>query len=176
MNIKRKPKTTVAIFAGGTTLLIAGAAVAATLSPSSARMLHMADAKRPQTTTSAAPTAATSTAATTSGTTSATTSATTSVRPTSTAKTTTAPSATSTTTTATRHRPSAAKTAADKAPITYTVRKGDTLSGIAAWFKLHGYGDLYAANAKVIGADPNLIHPGERITIGSHIMKVQGPA
>ena len=63
-----------------------------------------------------------------------------------------------------------------KAPLTYTVRPGDTLFGIAAWFKLHGYGDLYAANAKVIGADPSLIRPGERITIGTRVMKMQGSA
>jgi len=46
----------------------------------------------------------------------------------------------------------------------YTVRSGDTLSKVAArhattWQK------LYAANKAVIGADPNLIVPGQRLEI-----------
>jgi nucleoid-associated protein YgaU len=57
---------------------------------------------------------------------------------------------------------------------TYTVKAGDTLSGIAEWFKLHGYGALYAANETVIGSDPNLILPGERITITKGVMKLSG--
>ncbi|MDQ2811176.1 MAG: LysM peptidoglycan-binding domain-containing protein, partial [Actinomycetota bacterium] len=56
--------------------------------------------------------------------------------------------------------------------ITYTVKPGDTLSGIAEWFSLHGYGALYAANMSVIGANPNLILPGERITISHGVMKL----
>ena len=52
-----------------------------------------------------------------------------------------------------------------KPAITYTVKPGDTLYGIAQWFKLHGYGGLYAANRSIIGKDPSLIFPGERITI-----------
>jgi nucleoid-associated protein YgaU len=56
--------------------------------------------------------------------------------------------------------------------VTYTVKAGDTLSGIAEWFKLHGYGVLYAANEAVIGSNPNLIVPGERITITKGVMKL----
>lgn len=56
--------------------------------------------------------------------------------------------------------------------VTYTVKAGDTLSGIAEWFKLHGYGALYAANEAVIGSNPNLIVPGERITIIKGVMKL----
>jgi LysM repeat protein len=56
--------------------------------------------------------------------------------------------------------------------VTYTVKAGDTLSGIAEWFKLHGYGALYAANEAVIGSNPNLILPGERITITKGVMKL----
>ncbi|SPF01483.1 transglycosylase family protein [Streptomyces sp. MA5143a] len=46
----------------------------------------------------------------------------------------------------------------------YTVRQGDTLSGIAArqgttWRK------IYAANRAVIGADPGLIVPGQRLDL-----------
>ncbi|MFF9313586.1 transglycosylase family protein [Streptomyces sp. NPDC014748] len=46
----------------------------------------------------------------------------------------------------------------------YTVRAGDTLSGIAA---RHGIGwqRLYAANASVIGGDPDLIVPGQRLVL-----------
>ena len=58
--------------------------------------------------------------------------------------------------------------------ITYTVKAGDTLSGIARWFKLHGYGALYTANWAVIGSNPNLIIPGERITITNGVMKLSG--
>jgi resuscitation-promoting factor RpfA len=58
--------------------------------------------------------------------------------------------------------------------ITYTVKAGDTLSGIAEWFSLHGYGALYAANIAVIGANPNLIIPGEHITISKGVLKLSG--
>ncbi|GAB2749782.1 transglycosylase family protein [Streptomyces bullii] len=46
----------------------------------------------------------------------------------------------------------------------YTVRAGDTLSGIAA---RHGttWERLYAANKAVIGGDPNVIVPGQRLEI-----------
>ena len=60
--------------------------------------------------------------------------------------------------------------------VTYTVKRGDTLSGIAQWFDLHGYATLYAANANVIGRDPNLIRPGERITLGAGSMTLRPPA
>lgn len=46
----------------------------------------------------------------------------------------------------------------------YTVVPGDTLSGIAA---AHGttWQRLYAANRQVIGDDPDLILPGQRLTV-----------
>jgi nucleoid-associated protein YgaU len=69
---------------------------------------------------------------------------------------------------------SKAKKVPAKARITYTVKAGDTLSGIAKWFKLHGYGALYDANRAVIGSNPNLIFPGERITISNGVMKLSG--
>ena len=47
-----------------------------------------------------------------------------------------------------------------QASVTYVVKHGDTLSGIADWFKLHGYGDLYSANIAPIGPNPNPIIPG----------------
>ena len=64
--------------------------------------------------------------------------------------------------------------ASGKSGITYVVKRGDTLSGIARWCRRHGYGHLYAANAAVIGSDPNLIIPGERITITNGVMKLSG--
>lgn len=56
-----------------------------------------------------------------------------------------------------------------KLPTTYVVKLGDTLSGIA----LHFYGNgtepfwrkIYDANKNVIGPDPNLIKPNEKLTI-----------
>lgn len=54
--------------------------------------------------------------------------------------------------------------------VTYTIKTGDTLSGIAAWFKLRGYSGLYAANRATIGSDPDLIRPGERIVIRDGVM------
>ncbi|MFJ3305829.1 transglycosylase family protein [Streptomyces sp. NPDC086549] len=46
----------------------------------------------------------------------------------------------------------------------YTVREGDTLSGIAA---RHGttWQRIYAANKAVIGGDPDLIVPGQRLSL-----------
>ncbi|MFI2349808.1 transglycosylase family protein [Streptomyces sp. NPDC019443] len=46
----------------------------------------------------------------------------------------------------------------------YTVRRGDTLSAVAS---AHGtyWRDLYAANKAVIGGDPNLIVPGQRLAL-----------
>ncbi len=51
-------------------------------------------------------------------------------------------------------------------PVRYTVRIGDTLSGIAAEFAIPGgWQVLYAANRRVIGPDPNRIHPGSVLTL-----------
>lgn len=58
------------------------------------------------------------------------------------------------------------------APLTYTVVPGDNLSKIALWFQLHGYGALYEANKAVIGDNPDLIYPGQRITISNGGMTV----
>ena len=49
---------------------------------------------------------------------------------------------------------------------TYVVRSGDTLSKIAATKKVQGgWKALYAANRSVV-EDPNLIFPGERLSLG----------
>lgn len=71
--------------------------------------------------------------------------------------------------------PAAKKKAQRRSSITYTVKRGDTLSGIAEWFKQHGYRDLYATNRTVIGSNPDLIRPGERITISHGVMTLKNP-
>ena len=48
---------------------------------------------------------------------------------------------------------------------TYTVRPGDTLSGIAAGLGLGDWRPLYEANKSVIGPDPDLIRPGQVLTV-----------
>ena len=46
-------------------------------------------------------------------------------------------------------------------PARYTIQAGDSLSGIAAALGVRGgWPALYAANRKVIGPDPGVIHPG----------------
>jgi LysM repeat protein len=51
-------------------------------------------------------------------------------------------------------------------PARYTVRAGDTLSGIAAALGTRsGWPALYAANRRVIGANPNAIRPGTVLAI-----------
>jgi hypothetical protein len=50
-------------------------------------------------------------------------------------------------------------------PRTYTVRAGDTLSGIAANLGIADWRRLYEANRGVIGADPNRIFPGQVLLV-----------
>ncbi|EST35541.1 transglycosylase family protein [Streptomyces roseochromogenus] len=51
---------------------------------------------------------------------------------------------------------------------TYTVREGDTLSGVARQISVHGgWQRLYEANRNVIGPDPDVIQPGQRLTLPS---------
>src|SRR5215468_1507708 len=52
------------------------------------------------------------------------------------------------------------------APVRYTVAAGDSLSGIAAALAVRGgWPALYAANRRVVGSDPNAIHPGTVIVL-----------
>lgn len=51
------------------------------------------------------------------------------------------------------------------APGVYTVQPADTLSSISTHFGLAGYQRLYAANLAAIGPDPDLIRPGQVLTI-----------
>ncbi len=46
-------------------------------------------------------------------------------------------------------------------PATYTVKAGDTLSGIAQKLGLGGWQALYDANRATIGSNPNVIKPGQ---------------
>ena len=48
---------------------------------------------------------------------------------------------------------------------TYTVRPGDTLSGIAAGLGMSDWRPLYEANRRVIGPDPNLLRPGQVLAV-----------
>jgi len=50
-------------------------------------------------------------------------------------------------------------------PRAYTVREGDTLSGIAAKLGLQDWRRLYDGNRAVIGGDPNLIRPGQVLVV-----------
>lgn len=47
----------------------------------------------------------------------------------------------------------------------YIVQKDDTLSAIAARFKLPSYVMLWEANKDVVGPNPNIIRPGQRLRI-----------
>ncbi len=48
---------------------------------------------------------------------------------------------------------------------TYTVRSGDTLSAIAAGLGIGDWRLLYEANKNLIGPDPDLIQPGQVLSI-----------
>ena len=50
---------------------------------------------------------------------------------------------------------------------TYTVKRGDTLSGIASIYGLN-YKRIYAENKNVIGSDPDLIKPGMKLKIPAY--------
>jgi LysM repeat protein len=56
--------------------------------------------------------------------------------------------------------------AAARPPAEIVVRRGDSLSGIAARYRIEWPG-LYEANRAVVGGNPGLINPGERLRIPS---------
>ena len=49
---------------------------------------------------------------------------------------------------------------------TYIVQRGDTLSGIAKKLGIPNWRTLYEQNKSVIGSNPNLIRPGQKLTYG----------
>ena len=51
------------------------------------------------------------------------------------------------------------------APARYTVRTGDTLSGIAAKYGVNWH-TVYSMNESVVGSNPNLIFPGQVLNLG----------
>ncbi|MEW2071893.1 LysM peptidoglycan-binding domain-containing protein [Streptomyces sp. NPDC007346] len=54
------------------------------------------------------------------------------------------------------------------APATHSVASGETLSKIAREYSVSGgWKKLYEGNRKVIGDNPNIIHPGIKLTIGA---------
>ncbi|MDX2649775.1 transglycosylase family protein [Streptomyces sp. PA03-1a] len=74
------------------------------------------------------------------------------------------------------------KPGTDRAPAarddSYTVVSGDTLSGIADEQDVHGgWQRLYAVNRRVVGADPDLILPGQELSVpGAEPAKDPKPA
>jgi LysM repeat protein len=67
--------------------------------------------------------------------------------------------------------------AGQPASVRYTVAAGDTLAGIAAALDVPGgWPALYAANRHVIGADPDVIHPGTVLTIAPSLERESAPA
>ncbi|MEJ8633066.1 LysM peptidoglycan-binding domain-containing protein [Streptomyces sp. NPDC006475] len=61
----------------------------------------------------------------------------------------------------------AAPAPAKKAPTTYSVAAGDSLSSIADQLAVSGgWKKLYQDNRRAIGADPALIHPGLKLSVG----------
>ncbi|MEU5715827.1 transglycosylase SLT domain-containing protein [Streptomyces sp. NPDC020403] len=54
-------------------------------------------------------------------------------------------------------------------PVTYSVILGDSLSKIARDHSVSGgWQELYNGNRKAVGSNPDLIHPGLKLTIGTH--------
>ncbi|MGW9435892.1 M23 family metallopeptidase [Streptomyces sp. NPDC055607] len=69
-----------------------------------------------------------------------------------------------------------AKAAAETGPRTYSVVAGDYLSKIAADHHLQGgWQKVYEDNRRTIGADPSLILPGMKLTIGAKGSAPTGP-
>ena len=64
--------------------------------------------------------------------------------------------------------PAAVPSSAQRAAGSYTVVRGDTLSGIALSRSVSGgWQALYDANRDAVGPDPNVIFPGQRLTLST---------
>ncbi|MCX4529022.1 MULTISPECIES: LysM peptidoglycan-binding domain-containing M23 family metallopeptidase [unclassified Streptomyces] len=71
----------------------------------------------------------------------------------------------------------AAPQATQAAPAVYTVVPGDYLSKIAAERHLEGgWERLYEDNREAVGANPSLIHPGLKLTLGAKGAAAEAPA
>lgn len=70
-----------------------------------------------------------------------------------------------------------AESTATVQPVTYIVKKGDSLAAISSQYKLT-WQSLYCDNKVKIGSNPNVISPGERLTIpkGNITCKIALPA
>ncbi|MFD5133540.1 transglycosylase family protein [Streptomyces olindensis] len=67
-----------------------------------------------------------------------------------------------------RHASRGDDTSRDAADGSYTVRAGDSLWSIADSLDLSGgWHALYVGNKDAVGTDPNLIRPGQRLTVGA---------
>lgn len=169
--MKMRQKPVVAVVVGAILALSGGVAFAATLTSGGSSKLanQMPAAKWSSAAISVPPTTAGPAPATTTPSAPPATAAPTTAAPATAAPTTVAPAPAAPAPTApapAASDPAAPPSAAPAQPsVTYTVRPGDDLSTIAAWFKLHGYQALYQANMAVIGDNPNLIFPGQKITI-----------
>ncbi|WP_369374728.1 peptidoglycan DD-metalloendopeptidase family protein [Streptomyces sp. cg36] len=64
-------------------------------------------------------------------------------------------------------RAAAPAAAQQAAPATYEVKSGDCLSRIAEDHRLGDWHRLYRDNRDVVGADPSLIRPGMKLTLGA---------
>ncbi|MFD4005220.1 transglycosylase SLT domain-containing protein [Streptomyces rubiginosohelvolus] len=61
-----------------------------------------------------------------------------------------------------------ANSAAKAAPAKHSVAAGETLSKIAREYSVSGgWKKLYEGNRKIVGSNPNLIHPGIKLVIGA---------
>src|SRR5262249_46797729 len=68
----------------------------------------------------------------------------------------------------------AASAKATNPAVRYVVQPGDTLSGIAAALAVRGgWPALYAANRRIVGADPNVIHPGSVLVLPGQTARVR---
>ncbi|GAA2402331.1 hypothetical protein GCM10010420_31810 [Streptomyces glaucosporus] len=72
-------------------------------------------------------------------------------------------------------RSASASPSASRAADSYTVADGDTLHGIAVGHGVEGgWRAVYDANRKTVGDDPNLIFPGQKLTLAAERTAGQG--